>query len=185
MMDMELPSGTRSAAFFSGAFRGMLGGLALGAVVGLGAALLFSAVLPGLIGAGLPLIGLAGFISTTGVVGGAFTAWPLVTLNGILFGISTAITNGFSHMGAVQQQYDNAVFDAKLNQVAGREHYLEQAVSQHMSSGMHHTHASAPVSPRHVQKILEEGPRVRVEKQHDNMADAVTDRAENAERTIH
>lgn len=183
MMDMEFTAKERNAIYWGGAISGAIKGVPLGLITGFVAASLLAFVVLPLAPALAPIF--TSFLTTPGI-GLGFFPLPLMLFNTAITSAASFFTGGHQAVAQAMQDKQNAYLDAKLMQVAGREQYLEQAVSQHMTTGMHHTHANAPLtSPRHVQKILEEGPRVRVEKQHDSMADAVADRAEDAERTIH
>lgn len=203
MMHMELSNSTKTTSFLAGAIRGLIGGIVLGAIVGFLAAGALSFLLPVMAEAGIAVSGLQGFISTTAVAGGPFTAWPLVALNAVLFGVSTAITNGFSKMGAVEQHVQNAVTDQNINILHARGHALEHEV-EHLGTrsrkqeqaihmvAQHSEHVGKALTdhlattPKHVQQILAEGPRVKVEKPRESHeADIVADRLEEAERTIH
>lgn len=121
---------------------------------------------------------------------------PVVALNAVLTVVGNFLTGGDMAVAKHQQEVDHAKNEVRINAIEGREKKIEQVLSQHLSE-----HKREAVTPRHVQQILEQGPRVRVETQEaippaathaeqhakhaSHAAEVVADRLESAERTIH
>lgn len=190
---MELTAKEKNAIYWGGAIKGAIAGIPQGLLLG---ALGF-----GLLAGGIYLFGATSLVSTFGTflfgsVGaateaiaagnigafiGALNPLTFVALNTVLTLVGNFLTGGNQAVAEAKQAKQNAYLDAKMMQIEGRERQVEQLVTQHLVR----EHEPAQ-TPRHVQKILEEGPRVKVEKPSDShAADVVTDRLESAERTIH
>ncbi|MFZ4126072.1 MAG: hypothetical protein ACOYJ2_08420 [Rickettsiales bacterium] len=196
---MELTKQERDAIYWRGAIGGAIKGIPQGLMLGaLAACVLFGGIYAFGFFAGPAAAQLAygfgSFLFTTGISAGAttlptiganifavFNPIPVIVLNTVLTAIGNFLSGGDQAVAAAKQQKQNDYLDAKLMQVEGRERQIEQVISQHLA------HEPQPLTaPRHVQKILEEGPRIKVEKPRDSHAeDAVTSRLEAAERTIH
>ena len=198
----QLDPQTKSSVWWRGAISSAVKGIPQGLLLGLigfavltGGMYLFGAT--GLVGSfGSFLFGdaTAALTAIEGAKIGAFVASlnPLtfVALNTVLTFVGNFLTGGDMAVAKYQQEVDHAKNEVRISAIEGREKHMEQIVSQHISDPVHHQHAQQP-TPRHVQQIIEQGPRVKVEKEaHKDIAashaaDVVTDRLEEAERTIH
>jgi hypothetical protein len=175
---MEHAQKSKSAVWWEGATSGALRGIPQGLLLGLGGALLLWGL-----AAAFPVLGLAevfqGFLFVGETAAAGINPIGFVALNTVLTAVGNFLTGGDIAVNKYQQEIDHARNEQRIHAIEGRERQVEQVVSQHLV----HEHHPAP---RHVQKILEGGPRVKVEKSSDNhAADVVTDRLESAERTIH
>jgi hypothetical protein len=181
---MELTAKEQSSVYWRGATQGALSGIVQGLLLGLGGALLLWGL-----AAAFPALGLVqvfqGFLFVGETAAAGINPIGFIALNTALTVVGNFLMGGNQAVAQAKQEKQNAYLDAKLGQIEGRERQMEQVISHHLNDAAHHTHA-APQPPRHVQQILEEGPRVRVDKPRESHeADIVSDRLEAAERTIH
>ncbi|MBN8542634.1 MAG: hypothetical protein J0M34_00020 [Alphaproteobacteria bacterium] len=196
---MELDKQTRSKVWWGGAISSALKGIPQGLLLGaIGAGVLFGGIyLLGL--SGISIFGFSGaglaqafgsFLYTVPAGGVATTTsmispWPVIALNTVLTAVGNFLTGGDLAVAQYKQQVDHEHNNQRIRAIEGREQQMEQIVARHLNDANHHTHETPKTSQR-VQNILEEGPRVKVDKPRDSHAeDAITSRLEAAERTIH
>ena len=200
---MELTAKEQNSIYWRGAIDGAIKGIPQGILLGvIGFGLLVGSIYAvqaiGLAGVTTWMMnGLGGFLfqqgsytvaatAGTAVIPPAFnlaalSPLPFIALNAVLTIVGNFLTGGTQAVAEAKQQKQNDYLDAKLMQVEGREQQIEQVVSRRLV----HEHTPAP-TPRHVQHILEEGPRVKVDKpREEHASDIVADRLEAAERTLH
>jgi hypothetical protein len=190
---MELDQQTKSGVWWKGAISSALKGIPQGLMLGL----IGFAVLTG----GIYLFGATSLVGTfgsflfgstaaateaiaAGSIGsfiGALNPLTFVALNTVLTLVGNFLTGGDMAVAKHQQEVDHAKNEVRIRAIEGREKQMEHIVARHL------THDHQPqTTPQHVQQILSEGPRVRVEKpREEHAADIVADRLESAERTLH
>lgn len=126
----------------------------------------------------------------------ALNALPVIALNTVLTAVGNFLTGGDLAVAQYKQQVDHAHNNQRIRNIEGREQKVEQAIHMLAQHGEklekkfdQHTaevHAESAKTPRHVKQILEEGPKVKVDKEASasHAADVVANRLEAAEHAI-
>lgn len=217
MMDMEIDKQTRSRVWWQGAISSAIKGIPQGIMLGLlGAGVLFGGIFLIQAFGAAPLAfeiakDFGSFLFSNAAVAemaagsmpafglAAINVIPVVALNAVLTIVGNFLTGGDMAVNKHQQEVDHEHNNLRIRAIEGREQQCEKAIHMLADHGEKlenkfdaHTAdvAAQKHTPQHVQKILEEGPRIKVDKEAakdqsaSHAADIVSNRLEDAERAI-
>jgi hypothetical protein len=153
---MKLSRQETWGAWWRGAAKGALGGLVMGAVLGLaGAVLLYYAA-----ASVLPVF-MLDMIANAGV----FNPWPLTLFSASSFAITKAITDGGGAVKEYHQSKHNMMYDARISALEGREQILEEALNTSQTVKKILAHGAVP-SKSFAESLEESRDQAAQEKSH-------------------